>query len=190
MSTLINPYLPLSAPTSEHTAHEGTHHLEVPTLLDYRGEEDPDADFIPKTVAGFGLGALTMGICLDFAETFYRNKAIAFNVVDTDMLIRFVFMAGITGVSTSLFLVALKVRADRSKEPLYARHWLNSICTGGAYALLVWLPWVMRDHSLNVTVSNINPFIAVALLMILSAVPVLAARWTIGTHYHPPLSPS
>ena len=180
MSTLINPYIPLAGPANDRAADENHVHLEVPTLLEYRGEEDPDCDFIPKTVAGFALGALIMGICLDLAETMLANRSLTAQIFTIDALIRFAFMFGITGVSTSLLLVGLKIRAERSPEPLYARHWLNSIGTGSGYALLVWLPWVLQNHSLHV-----NSFVGVLLLFVLSAVPVLAARWTIGTHDHP-----
>jgi len=175
MSTLINPYLPLA----DHRPPDDDVHLEVPTLLEYRSEEDPDCDFIPKTVAGFAMGALTMGVCLDLAETMLSSHSLSAQIFTVDALIRYAFMCGITGVSTSLLLVGLKVRAERSPEPLYARHWLNSLGTGSGYALLVWLPWVLQNHSLKM-----NPFVGVLLLFILSAVPVIAARWTIGPHPH------
>src|SRR5690349_17199863 len=71
MSTLVNPYIPLPGDlrAGQNPAAPESVHLEVPTLLEYRGEEDPDVDFIPKTITGFGAGALIVGLCLDLAET-------------------------------------------------------------------------------------------------------------------------
>ena len=150
---------------------------EVPALLEYRSEADPDAEFIPKTVAGYALGALAMGITLDLAETLVSNPHDSFRELVPGMMVRFAFMLGIVGVSTSLLLVGLKVRADRSAVPLYARHWLNSIGTGAAYALMMYGPWVIFNHSII-----INRFLAAAILMLILSFPAVAAKWTIGPH--------
>jgi len=80
---------------------------EMPSLLEYRSEADPDAEFIPKTVAGFALGALTMGVGLDFAETLLTHSGASISQLLPGMVMRFAFMLGIAGVSTSLLLVAL-----------------------------------------------------------------------------------
>src|SRR6185295_12503913 len=93
------------------------------------------------------------------------------------MIQRFAFMLGIAGVSTSLLLVGLKVRADRSAVPLYAKHWLNSISTGAGYALLMFAPWIVFNHSIL-----INRFLAAAILMLILSFPAIAAKWTVGPH--------
>ena len=150
---------------------------EVPALLEYRAEADPDAEFIPKTVAGFALGALTMGIGLDFAETLLGHPHETIAQLLPGMIQRFAFMLGIAGVSASLLLVGLKVRADRSAVALYARHWLNSISTGAGYALLMFAPWLVFNHGIL-----INRFLAAAILMVILSFPAIAAKWVIGPH--------
>jgi hypothetical protein len=150
---------------------------EVPSLLEYRSEEDPDAEFIPKTIAGFALGTLAMGVCLDLAETLFVHQAQPFSELLPGMVTRFAFMLGITGVSTSLLLVGLKVRADHYAKPLYAKHWLNSISTGAGYALLMFLPWLVYNHGVTVT-----RFLAAVVLMAIMSFPAIAAKWTIGPH--------
>jgi len=150
---------------------------EMPSLLEYRSEADPDAEFIPKTVAGFALGALTMGVGLDFAETLLTHSGASISQLLPGMVMRFAFMLGIAGVSTSLLLVALKVRADRSQVQLYAKHWLNSIGTGASYALMMFAPWIIFNHAII-----INRFLAAAILMMILAFPAAAAKWTIGPH--------
>ena len=96
---------------------------------------------------------------------------------------RFTFMLGIVGVSTSLLLVGLKVRADHVKEPLYARHLLNSMGTGSLYAFLVWGSWFLINEKIY-----INQYAAAALWMAVMAFPLMAAKWTIGPHTHLPRS--
>jgi hypothetical protein len=150
---------------------------EMPAMLEYRAEADPDAEFIPKTIAGFALGALAMGVCLDLGESWMRHPEITFQKMLPDFLVRFTFMLGIVGVSTSLLLVGLKVRADHVKEALYARHWLNSIGTGGLYAFMVWGPWFLMNEKIY-----INQYAAAALWMAVMAFPLFAAKWTIGPH--------
>ena len=124
MSILLETY-PSRAPESaaESLARAAQPLLqEVPALLEYRSEADPDAEFIPKTVAGFALGALVMGVGLDMAETVFVQHANPFGPMLFGMITRFAFMLGITGVSASLLLVGLKVRADHVNVPLYSKH--------------------------------------------------------------------
>jgi len=146
---------------------------ELPSLLEYRSESDPDAEFIPKTVAGFGMGAIAMGVTLLMGEAAISHvpqKA-------EEVAMRFAFMFGIACVSTSLLLVGLKVRADHSAKTLYAKHWLNSIGTGAAFALLVWGPWALQNHAIM-----INRFLAAGIWMVVMMFPIFAAKWTIGPH--------
>lgn len=150
---------------------------EVPALLEYRADVDPDAEFIPKTVAGFALGALAMGVALDLGETLWIHADQPFEQLLPGLILRFAFMVGIMGVSASLLLVGLKVRADHSSIPLYAKHWLNSIGTGSAYAFMMYAPWVFINHSIV-----INRFLAAAILMAIMSFPAIAAKWTIGPH--------
>jgi hypothetical protein len=145
----------------------------LPSLLEYRSESDPDAEFIPKTVAGFGMGALAMGITLLVAEMSLSNVP----QKPEEVAMRFAFMFGIACVSTSLLLVGLKVRADHTSKTLYAKHWLNSIGTGAAFALLVWGPWALQNHAIT-----INRFLAAGVWMVIMAFPIFAAKWTIGPH--------
>src|SRR5579862_777903 len=80
---------------------------EVPALLEYRSEADPDAEFIPKTVAGFAGGALALGVGLIFAEGMLSYPQHDFGQLMQDMMMQFAFALGIVGVSTSLLLVGL-----------------------------------------------------------------------------------
>lgn len=149
---------------------------QVPALLEYRGEADPDVEFIPKTVAGFALGAMAMGVSLDLCEALFLHHDPGM-LIPAGMLTRFAVMLGLTAVATSLLLVGLKVRAERSPVPLFARHWLNSLGTGALYALMVWGPWVLMTHQFF-----INRYVAASIWMALMAFPALAAKWTIGPH--------
>jgi len=167
--------VPLSqAPVETPVLHE-LH--EAPALLEYRGDADPDLDFIPKTVAGFAFGALAMGVMLDLGETLWVQSHQDFAEVMQGMVTRFAFMLGIMGVSASLLLVGLKVRADHSAVLLFAKHWLNSIGTGSAYAFMMYVPWVLINHDIVV-----NRFLAAAVLMVIMIFPAIAAKWTIGPH--------
>ncbi len=154
---------------------------EMPALLEYRSEADPDAEFIPKTVAGFSLGALAVGICLDMAETLWTHHTQPFSALLPGMVTRFAFMLGIVGVSASLLLVGLKVRADHHREPLYSKHWLNSIATGAAFAAMMYFSWALVAHSIT-----INRFVAAVVLMVILTFPAIAAKWTIGPHQQLP----
>jgi hypothetical protein len=147
----------------------------MPRLLEYRSEADPEAEFIPKTIAGFCFGAMVFGFCLNLGQTLF-TLASKPAVVNT-MAVRGCFMLGITGVAASLLLVGLKVRADNSAEPLYSRHWLNSITTGAIYALMIWGPWILIELGLF---SMINRFVAAGMLMGVMAFPAVAAKWTIA----------
>ncbi|HVT79774.1 MAG TPA: hypothetical protein VHM90_03885 [Phycisphaerae bacterium] len=182
MSVLVESFPTSHAPIAESPAEAISRAAqpllqEVPALLEYRSEADPDAEFIPKTVAGFSGGALLMGVCLDLAETLFVQHANPFGAMLPGMITRFAFMLGITGVSASLLLVGLKVRADHVATPLYARHWLNSIGTGAIYALMMFLPWVVYNHGITV-----NRFLAAVIMMAIMTFPAIAARWTIGPH--------
>jgi hypothetical protein len=158
---------------------------EMPALLEYRAEADPDAEFIPKTVAGFALGTLAMGVCLDLVETYIaQHHGMPAQQLLPGFWQRFAFMIGIAGVSTSLLLVGLKVRAERSAVPLYARHWLNSIGTGALYALLMWGPWILVSHSF--AEFAVKKPLAGTAFMALMAFPLIAAKWTIGPHVELP----
>jgi hypothetical protein len=152
----------------------------MPKLLEYRGDADPDAEFIPKTICGFAAGTLAMFFCLDLAEALLMQRHAPTAQVLQDFITRFAFMFGIAGVACSLLLVGLKVRADHCAVQLYSRHWLNSMTTGGVYAFLIWIPWMVMQHL--GTVISINRFVAAAIWMVLMSIPVLAARWTIAPH--------
>ena len=64
-----------------------------------------------------------------------------------------------------------------SAKTLYAKHWLNSIGTGAAFALLVWGPWALQNHAIM-----INRFLAAGIWMVVMMFPIFAAKWTIGPH--------
>jgi hypothetical protein len=146
-----------------------------PMLLEYRSEADPEAEFIPKTIAGFCFGAMVFGFCLNLGQTLFTLGSKP-AIVNT-MAVRGCFMLGITGVAASLLLVGLKVRADNCKEALYSRHWINSITTGAIYALMIWGPWILIELGMF---GRINRFVAAAVLMGVMAFPAVAAKWTIG----------
>jgi len=152
---------------------------EMPKLLEYRAGDDPEVEFIPKTVAGFCFGAMAFGFCLNLAESLITLGAHAHAAIASVMITRFAFMLGVTGVAASLLLVGLRVRADNSKVDLYSRHWLNSICTGSVYALMIWGPWFLYESGMQLMV---NRFLAAAVWMALMAFPAVAAKWTIGPH--------
>ena len=156
---------------------------EVPRLLEYRSEADPDAEFIPKTIAGFVFGAMVFGFCINFGDAVYNHLAGAAQTQLVNMMLtRGAFMLGITAVASSLLLVGLKVRADHSTENLFSRHWLNSIGTGSLYALLIWAPWILVEYRMGL---HTNPFLASAIFMGIMAFPAVAACWTIGRAPHP-----
>lgn len=144
----------------------------VPKMLEYRSDADPDAEFIPKTIAGFAIGTLVMGICLNVAEVLFLHPSAAASI-----WFRMGFTMGITGVSASLLLVGLKVRADHSSVNLFARHWLNSLATGAMYAFLIWGPWILMEKGVMV-----NRFVAAAVWMVLMSYPAVAAKWTVEPH--------
>jgi hypothetical protein len=152
----------------------------MPKLLEYRGDADPDAEFIPKTICGFAIGTMAMFVCLNLVEVLLTQRHAPFGEAVQYFLTRIAFVVGIAGVACSLLLVGLKVRADHCAVQLYARHWLNSITTGGVYAFLMWIPWMVMQHL--GTILTINRFVAAAIWMLLMSIPVLAARWTIGPH--------
>src|SRR3954464_5232263 len=87
---------------------------EFPSLLEYRSESDPDAEFIPKTVAGFGMGSVAMGLTLLMGEAALSHVP----QKTEELAMKFAFMFGIACVSASLLLVGLKVRADHSAKTL------------------------------------------------------------------------
>jgi hypothetical protein len=154
-----------------------------PRLLEYRSEADPDAEFIPKTIAGFVFGAMLFGFCINFGDAVYNHftgRAAHTELVNM-MLTRGAFMLGITAVASSLLLVGLKVRADHSPESLFSRHWLNSIGTGSLYATLIWGPWILVEHGVGL---HTNPFLASAIFMAILAFPAVSACWTIGRAPH------
>jgi hypothetical protein len=151
---------------------------QVPGLLEYRSESDPDGDFIPKTIAGFAAGSLAMFLTLDLGEALYTH-GLALGAYAQELVIHLAFMLGIIFVAASLLLVGLKVRADHYDQPLFARHWLNSLGTGAVYSLMIWTPWLFWHHSFS-----INRFVFAALWMILMAFPAIAAKWTIAPHPH------
>lgn len=150
---------------------------ELPRLLEYRADADPDVEFIPKTVGGFCFGAMVFGFCLNFGQALVTHAAHTHGEIINTMLTRFAFMLGITGVAASLLLVGLKVRADHSAIDLFARHWLNSISTGAIYALMIWGPWILIENGGAVLV---NRFLAAGVWMGVMAFPAIAAKWTIG----------
>jgi hypothetical protein len=178
--TALNTTYPSSA--SAPTASPLPLLREVPKLLEYRADADPDAEFIPKTVAGFALGGVAMCICLELAKAvffqFTRHTPVATQL--PTLVQNVAFMLGITFVGCSLLLVGLKVRADHTDAQLYARHWLNSIGTGAVYSIMIWAPWQVMAPG-----AHINRFVAAAILMLLLAFPAVAAKWTIAPHPEP-----
>ncbi|GEM_PF-6522643 len=149
-------------------------------LLEYRSGDDPELNFIPKTIAGFASGALLLGICLNLGLLLLVRSARATMDLSAAMAYRSVFVVGITGVAASLLLVGLKVRADHSPLELHSRHWLNSICTGALFSLLVWGPWLAIERGIH-----IDRFIVAFIWMLLFFFPIIAARWTVAPAKHP-----
>jgi hypothetical protein len=80
---------------------------EVPKLLEYRAEADPDAEFIPKTIAGFAGGFLVMSCCLATVMALLLSRTTASHEVFSTMLPLMVFALGIACVASSLLLVGL-----------------------------------------------------------------------------------
>ena len=147
----------------------------APLLLEYhRAGDDEELNFIPKTVAGFALGAMAMGFCLNITALLLFTSHSAMTVT-LSMAYRFIFAVGITGVASSLLLVGLKVRVDHTRLILHSRHWLNSIATGAVFAVLVWGPWLAIEHNVP-----IDHFIVAGIWMLLFFFPPFAARWTVG----------
>src|SRR5512146_8236 len=132
-------------------------------LLEYRAEADPDEDFVARSVAGFTLGGMAFGFCINFVDSLYNYRiGVERPELVHTMLVRGAFMLGIMCVACSLLLVGLKVRADHSPVPLFSRHWLNSITTGGFYATLIWCPWILIEHGFAL---HTNRFLASVILM-------------------------
>ena len=178
MSAALEPTAyPIHAPSLTQAAQPLLQ--EVPRLLEYRAESDPDAEFIPKTIAGFGLGFMLFGACATIAALMLKyahNPGMDFGRMVATYL---AFLVGIDGVAASLLLVGLKVRADHFPEDLYARHWLNSIGTGALHALMITGPAILLDRGIV-----INQFVASGIWMLVMAFPVIAAKWTVGPHPH------
>jgi hypothetical protein len=150
---------------------------EVPRLLEYRAEADPDAEFIPKTIAGFAGGFMLVGACIAIALVMTQAKP----QLDVGKTVStyLAFLFGIDMVAASLLLVGLKVRADHTGVDLFARHWLNSIGTGALFAIMIAGPWVLLDHHIYM-----NRFVAAGIWMLLMAFPAISAKWTVGPHPH------
>jgi hypothetical protein len=175
MSTLDSHTLPYSSPSTFPTTAGAAELLrEVPRLLEYRAEVDPDAEFIPKTIAGFATGFLVMSTCLAMVLTLLMTPSITAAGFVSTLLPLMAFVFGIDCVASSLLLVALKVRADHTGEALFARHWLNSLSTGAGYAVMICGPWLLTQKGIP-----INRFVAAAIWMSLMALPALAAAWTV-----------
>jgi len=152
---------------------------EMPRLLEYRAEADPDAEFIPKTIAGFAGGFMLLGACIAIALVMSQaavNPKLDFGKTVSTYL---AFLVGVDMVAVSLLLVGLKVRADHSSIDLFARHWLNSIGTGALYALMIAGPWVLLDRGILM-----NRFVAAGIWMLLMAFPAISAKWTVSPHPH------
>lgn len=175
MSVAIEGHFPNNTAHSQALAQNAPT-LEVPRLLEYRAEADPDAEFIPKTIAGFCGGMALLGTCLICAEVFWIAPIRGQDPTQA-LAMRFAFMIGIIGVAMSLLLVGLKVRADHTDHDLFARHWLNSIATGALYALIIWGPWLYFYKGLV-----INRGLAAAVFMLVMMFPLGAAMWVIGPH--------
>jgi hypothetical protein len=155
----------------------------APPLLEYRANIDSDVQFISKTVAGFAIGALVMGITLDPAEILLlRTEQSSLTQAPPGLATRLAFMAGIVAVSASLLVVGLKIRADHSPVPLFARHWLNSMGTGAWFAAMMYVPWVFINHRLP-----FNGYLAAPILMAIMCFPALAAKWTVGPQVDHPM---
>jgi hypothetical protein len=152
---------------------------EMPKLLEYRAEADADAEFIPKTIAGFAGGFMLCGAALVIGAMLLKSVYDPHLDVARQIAIYLAFLIGIDGVASSLLLVGLKVRADHAATDLFARHWLNSIGTGALHVFLIAGPWVLMDPSIGLNV-RINRFVASAIWMALMAYPAVAARWTVG----------
>jgi hypothetical protein len=148
---------------------------EVPRLVGYRAEADPDADFIPKTIAGFALGFMLFGACATIATLMAKHAHDPSIDLKRTIAIYLAFLVGIDGVAASLLLVGLKVRADHAAEDLFARHWLNSIGTGALHALIIAGPALLLDQGII-----INRFVASGIFMMVMAFPAVAAKWTVG----------
>jgi hypothetical protein len=145
--------------------------------LEYRAGVDADEEFIPKTVMGFAGGTVLMGLCLNLAWTLFlmlSGRPLPAVGQVNNFWSLMAFTVGIAGVASSLLLVGLKVRADHSPVQLFARHWLNSISTGAAFAMLVWGPWVLAEGG------SINRFVASGVWMVIVALPAVAARWVVA----------
>jgi hypothetical protein len=152
---------------------------EMPKLLEYRAEADTDAEFIPKTIAGFAGGFMLCGASLVIGALLLKSVYTPSMDLARQISIYLAFLVGIDGVASSLLLVGLKVRADHAATDLFARHWLNSIGTGALHAVLIAGPWVLMDPSVGLHV-GINRFVASAIWMALMAFPAVAAAWTVG----------
>jgi hypothetical protein len=152
---------------------------ELPKLLEYRADADPDAEFIPKTIAGFSGGFLVMGACVLAGWALWMTRVKTGIDITQPMTMGLAFMVGVAGVAASLLLVGLKVRADHTGDDLYARHWLNSITTGAAFCLLLCGPLFFMSEGWT-----INRFVMAAVWMLLMCFPAVAAKWTVGPHPH------
>ncbi len=150
----------------------------TPMLLSYHSGDDAELAFIPKTLAGFAIGTIFMGLCMNLSTIiFFNNDAVASfqPTVITQLAQKFVFIIGLAFVAASLLLVGLKVRADHSPVNLHSHHWINSIITGAIFSLLVWGPWLAIERGIH-----IDRFLLALFWMALFIFPALAAKWTVG----------
>jgi hypothetical protein len=77
-------------------------------------------------------------------------------------------------VGTSLLLVALKAREERSPVPLHSKHWIVSLITGAFFALAVFGPGLVAERGLPLnTASNVVVWMAVLF------VPIAASFWLV-----------
>jgi hypothetical protein len=104
------------------------------------------------------------------------------------MTLRMAFVIGITGVGASLLLVGLKVRDDHTAKVLFPRHWVNVLGIGAAFALVLWVPYLMEDR--GVIQVTLNRFAKAAIWMVLMTLPALAAFLVVGPHRHYGESPA
>jgi len=129
-----------------------------------------------KTLSGFAIGSLLMGLMLNAGALLVltRLRHMTDPASEFEFLVRGTFLAGLTFVGTSLLLVSLKAREDRSPVPLHSKHWLVSLATGAFFALAVFGPGLVAERGVS-----LNSPSAIAAWMGVLLVPIAASFWLV-----------
>lgn len=144
-------------------------------LLEYHDRDRgvPEA-ILGKTIGGFALGCMLMGIMLNIARVLLDRHYDLVAIPTVEAVGRTLFLVGMGFVGCSLLLVVLKAREEWSRFVLHARHPVLAMASGAGYAAAVFGPAL--GGPAHVTLEQ---FCGAGVWMLLLAYPIAAAYWMV-----------